>query len=224
MKVTTDYTAEANKDSLKGGAFEPYRLMYWLKNIVENFMSDPINLHDDRICKMLNFQDGDTPEKLDALFDIGVTFSERTHKACTTPMIIISIGDTQYPVRGITEPGCGPTAINGAIPMYKGSQHKVLPLFITVITEKYDSTVVLTSAIENYLIINSNQLVEDNGMISEFHVQSVSAPQMEEIGKASNAKPVYLQKISIIVTGGISWVTDTQGPVFRGVQAQLVVK
>jgi len=224
MKITTDYTAEANIDTMKGGVFEPYRLMYWLKNVIENFMSDPINIKDDRVCKMLNFQDGDTPEKLDALFDIGVTFSERTHKACTTPMIIISLGETQYPVRSINEVGCGAIALNGAIPMYHGMQHKTLTLFVTVITEKYDSCVVLTSAIENYLVVNSNALKEDNGMISEFHLQGVTAPQMVEIGKASNAKPVYEQKIGIIVTGGISWTTDTQGPVFRGVQTQVNMK
>ena len=220
MLVTTDYTAEANLDTLKGGTFEPYRLMYWLKNILENFMSDPINLHDPRLCHLLNMQDGNDPQHLDALFDIGVTYSERTVKACTTPMIIVSIGESQYPARGITEVGSDPVASDGAIPMYTGVQHKVLPLYISVITEKYDSTVVLTSAIERFLIINANALVMDNGMISEFHVQAVSAPKMEDAGTKSNAKPVYVQQISIIVTGGISWTTDTQGPVFRGIQLQ----
>lgn len=220
MKVTTDYTTRAELDTLKGGTFEPYRLLYWLKNILENFMADPINIHDPRLCHLLNMQDGDSPTHLDALFDIGVTFSERTHKACTTPMIIISLGESQYPARGITEVGSDPVSEDGTIPMYTGVQHKTLTLYITVITEKYDSTVVLTNAIEKYLIINSNALVQDNGMISEFHLQGISAPTMEDAGTKTNAKPVYEQKIAIIVTGGISWTTDTQGPVFRGVQWQ----
>ena len=220
MQVLTDYTEKGNIDTLKGGTFEPYRLMYWLKNILENFMSDPINIHDPRLCHLLSMQDGEGAAHLDALFDIGVTFSERTQKACTTPMIIISIGESQYPMRGITEVGSDPVSECGSIPMYTGLQHKVLPLYITVITEKYDSTVVLTSAIERYLIINSNALVMDNGLISEFHVQSVSAPKMEDAGAKSNAKPVYEQIISILVTGGISWTTDTQGPVFRGIRLE----
>lgn len=221
MAITTDYTAAANKDTLKGGAFDPYRLMYWLKNILENFLSDPINLKDARICKMLNFQDGDTPETLNALFDVGVGYSERTQKACTTPMILISLGEASYPVRGINEVGSGPVAWDGAIPMYKGMQHKELKLNITVLTEKYDSTVVFTNAIETFLIINSNQLVRDNGMISEFHVVALSAPQLEEPGKDTNAKAIYAQRITVSVTGGISWITDTQGPVFRGITPQV---
>ena len=220
MKITTDYTAEANLDTLKGGTFDPYRLLYWLKNVLENFMSDPINIHDPRLCHLLNMQNGDDPQHLDALFEIGVTYSERTVKACTTPLIIISLGEAQYPVRGINEPGAGPIALNGAIPMYKGQQHKSLTLYVSIITEKYDSTVVLTNAVEKYLVINSNALVRDNGMISEFHLLGISAPQMIDAGTKSNAKPVYEQKIAITVTGGISWTTDTQGPVFRGIRIQ----
>ena len=220
MLVTTDYRAEANIDTLRGGTFDPYRLMYWLKNILENFMSDPINIHDPRLCHLLSMQDGEGAAHLDALFEVGVPYSERTQKACTTPMILISLGEAQYPIRGITEAGAAPTSLDGALPMYEGYQHKNLILYITIITEKYDSTVVLTNAIERYLVINSNALVQDNGMISEFHLQGITAPKMEDAGTKSNAKPIYEQKIAIVVTGGISWTTDTQGPVFRGIELQ----
>jgi len=223
-KITTDYTEAANPDTMLGGAISSYRMLYWMKDILCNFLSDPVNLKDSRICKILNMQNGSSPEKLNALFDVGVTYSERTQKACTTPMIIISLGPRTYATRGINQIGSEPMAIVGNPPLWMGVRHKTINLVITIITEKHDSTVVFTDLIEDFLLINENLFIQDNGMISEFHVTGVSAPEAQLPGNSSNPKPIYLQKIGISVTGGISWNTDTQGPTFRGVQMQTITQ
>ena len=222
--ITTDYRQSSNPDTMKGGAITSYRMLYWLKDILCNFMSDPINIKDDRICKILNMQDGATPEKLNALFNVGVAYSPETAKACTTPQILISLGPRQYPGGSINQIGSPPVAIGWSSPMYQGCKHKVVNMIITIITEKHDSTVVFTDLIEDFLLINELNLVRDNGMISEFHVTGVSEPQFMQIGSSMNAKELYLQKISVTSVGGISWTTDTQGPVYRGVTQQVNIK
>lgn len=219
--ISTDYRQTANPDTMKGGAITSYRMLYWLKDILCNFMSDPINIKDDRICKILNMQDGATPEQLNALFNVGVAYSPETVKACTTPQILISLGPRQYPTGSINQIGSPPVATGWSSPMYQGCKHKVVNMVITIITEKHDSTVVFTDLIEDFLLINEINLVRDNGMISEFHVTGVSEPQFMKIGTSANAKELYLQKIGVTSVGGISWTTDTQGPVYRGITKQV---
>lgn len=222
--ILTDYTAKGNPDTMKGGAISAYRMLYWMKDILCNFMADPINIKDERICKILNLQNGATPEKLNALFNVGVAYSESTKKAGTTPVIFISLGPRQYPIRGINQIGAAPVALCGATPMNEGVRHKVINMVITIMTEKHDSTVVLTDLIEDFLLINETELIQDNGMISEFHVTGVSQPEYLEIGRTTNAKCLYQQKISIQSVGGISWTKDTQGPVYRGMQTKVNVE
>lgn len=222
--IVTDYREEANPDSMKGGAISAYRMLYWLKDILCNFMSDPINLKDDRICKILNMQNGATPETLNALFDVGTAYTENTQKACTTPKIFISLGQRQYPITGINQVGAAPTALNWAPPSCEVVRHKLINLVITIMTEKYDSTVVFTDLLEDFLILNEDLMPLDNHMISDFHVTGVSAPEFQRIGQSAHAKEIYQQKISIQVVGGISATRDTQGPTFRGLTQQVNYK
>lgn len=223
-KITTNYTAAANPDTMLGGALSSYRMLYWLKDILCNFMADPVNIKDDRICKILNMQNGPTPEKLNALFSVGVAYTENTQKACTTPMIFISLGPRNYPITGINEVGGLPIAIGWNAPAGEVIRHKTINLVITIMTEKYDSTIVFTDLIEDFLLLNDTLLKADNGMISEFHVTGVSEPEFKQIGTSAHAKEIYQQKIGIQVVGGISATRDTQGPVFRGLTQQVNYK
>ena len=221
MKVVTDYTKQDNTDTLIGGALSSYRMLYWLKDILCNFMSDPVNLKDDRICKILNMQNGATPEQLNALFAVGVAYNDRTTKACTTPMIFISLGPRNYPVGGINQIGADSVSICGFKPMGMGFKHKTIHMVITIMTEKYDSTIVFTDLFEDFLLTHEALFKLDNGMISEFHVTGVSEPEVQNIGQSTHAKEIYVQKISVSVTGAISWTTDVQGPVYRGMDLQV---
>lgn len=219
--IVTDYTKKANPDTLYGGALTSYRVLYWLKDILCNFMSDPVNIKDDRICKILNMQNGVTPERLNALFDIGVAYNDQTTKACTTPMIFISLGPHQYTAGSINQVGADSIAICGFKPMNMGFKHKIINVTITIMTEKYDSTVVFTDIFEDFLLSHEDLLTRDNAMISGFRVSSVTAPQIIKIGQSANAKVIYEQKINVVIVGGISWTSDTQGPVFRGIEMQV---
>ena len=222
--IITNYTKAAKVDTMRGGAISSYRMLYWLRDILSNFMADPINIKDERICKILNMQDGATPEQLNALFAIGVSYNDSTKKACTTPLIYISLGPRQYSIGGINQIGSDKIALCGATPMHMGVKHKTIHMVITIMTEKHDSTVVLTDLIEDFLLINETLLIQDNDMISEFHVTGVTAPEILVAGTGAHAKDIYQQKISVTATGGISWTTDTQGPIFRGVETQVNVK
>jgi hypothetical protein len=93
-----------------------------------------------------------------------------------------------------------------------------------VVTEKYASTIALAELLEDFLLINEDLLKESNHSISEFHVTGVSEVKIENIGEGPHAKVVYEQNIGLYVVGGISWTTDTQGPVFRGVTQKVEIK
>ena len=222
--ITTDYTKAANPQTLEGGALTSYRTLYWLKGVLQNFMSDPINIKDERISWMFNFQDGEAATKIDGLFEVDVAYSDRTNTACRTPMVFISLGPRSYPVRGINAIGSPPVASCGTIPMHMGRKYKMIPLTITVETEKYASTVALTDLIEDFLLINEDTFKLDNHSISEFHVTGVSEPQFQQVNTGSQAKCIYSQVIQLYVVGGISWTTDTQGPVYRGITQKVKIK
>jgi hypothetical protein len=220
-----DYTSAGNPDSLKdrGGAMQSYRLMHWLSDILKNFFSDPINIKDERICKLMNLQDTDE-EHLDALFDVGTPFSQDTKKACGTPMIIVSMGQTQYPVKNFGVNQSGIMAENGAVHMSQSLRIKTVACTVAVATESYDGTLLLGGLIEDFLLINENLFVQDNHTISEFRVQGSTEPQEIKIGSSANAKTIYQLKIGILMAGSISWTTDTQGPLFRGIKFQVGMK
>lgn len=48
-----DYTTKRDDDTLMGGALQGYRLIHWLADVLRNWFSDPINIKDERISKLL---------------------------------------------------------------------------------------------------------------------------------------------------------------------------
>ena len=220
-----DYTEAGNHDSLRnrGGAMQNYRLMHWLADILKNFFSDPINIKDERICKLMNLQDSDD-EHLDSLFDVGTPYAQDTKKACSTPMIIVSLGQTQYPVKDFGIRSSPVMAENGAVHMSQSLKVKVVSCTISVATESYDGTMLLGGLIEDFLLINEKLFVQENSTLSEFTVQGSTEPQEIKVGTAANAKTIYQMKIAIQMAGSISWTTDTQGPLFRGIKFNVGMK
>ena len=221
--VTTNYSAqnEANMDTFQPGYSSEYRTLHWLKDIIANFMSDPINIKDERLCRLLNFQNGDKETNQNALFDIGTAYGTGTQKATTTPMLLISYCGTQYQVKPINQIGIGPFTTNGSVPMYRGMKYKTMSFKITITTETYDGNLLLSSFIQDFLLINENQFVRDNHSINEFHVLGMQEPQMVRCGEDVHAKTVFKTTIGLVIDGGLSWVTDTQGPVYRGLSIKV---
>ena len=219
MTITTDYTAKANANSMRRGTAQQYRLVHWLKDILKNFLCDPVNIKDERISKLLRLQDGASEETLRALFTVGLPYSKDSIKAGITPAIIVSLGDTAYPHTSFNSLPPAITSEIGSRSMSSGVKYKAMGCGVSVLTESYDGTILLCGLVEDFLNINENLLLADSGMLSEFKVTGSSAPQELKAGGAHNAKTIYQSTIKISTLGGISWSTDTQGPVFRGLTA-----
>ena len=217
--ITTDYTSASNPDSLKSGPLQSYRLVHWLRDILKNFCSDPINLKDERLRGLLRMQDEANEARLNALFRVGLPFSGKAIvKAGLTPVMLISAGDTSDPVASNKVLGCeNMQSVAGGVVRYHGVRHRSVKLQVAVVTESYDGTLLLCNLIEDFLVMNERNFVKDCGMISEFNVLGSMGPQELQADSAGNAYPLYQAVISISVLGGISWVSDTQGPVFRGI-------
>lgn len=214
--ITTDYTTKSTQDTLMPGTTQAYRLLHWLTDILKNFFADPVNILDERISSLLRLQDGDNEETLNALFKIGTPYTGDMKKAGTTPVVIVSIGDTTYPVQHMNKLAGKITGTCGSISAYSGMRYKHLGMMVSIATESYDGTVLLAGLIEDFLIMNEVNMISGNGSISEFHVKGVSAPQEIAAATSGNAKQIFQASISIGVVGGIGWTTDTQGPTYRG--------
>lgn len=216
--IVTDYTAEANQDTMQPGGLSAYRLMYWMVDILKNFFRDPINIKDERLQSLLWRQDDDSSEaRMHAVFDIGAAYSPDTRKAHTTPMMVVLVGDITHDNNGLNLPSGAPTGLNGAMPMYYGMRLKTIPLLISITTETYDGTLLLGGYIEDFLTTHEKLLQTDCGMLSSFQVMGMTAPK--KTGDTAQAKDTYESIIQIQTVGCIGWTVDTQGPVFRGIRA-----
>lgn len=215
--VLTSYTEKANKNTLCGAPLSKYRLVHWMVDLLKNFIADPINLRDERIARALKIQDGRGIDDCKGLFVVDVPYNTDTRKAANTPSIMVSAGESQYPIQPVNY-GIG--AASGAINarhMYERTVSKAIGLQIAIITESCDGTMLLADIIEDFLMRFEKQFPGD-GMVQQFALQGSSATKRIAIGEAQNAKDNYQMVINAIVRGALTWTADTQGPVFRGIQ------
>ena len=216
MLVTTDYTSEATINTMAPGAMQPYRALHWLRGVLQNFMTDPINIKDERLCGLLKMQDGMSDTQLNALFSVGGPYSQNTKKAGITPQILVGLGTITYPVRPIND-FVGTAQVSQFVNNSHGAAYRTIEMTVTVVTESYDGTILLCGFIEDFLLLNAQLLAADSRILSTLNVAGTSAPQEITAEQIKNAKPIYQQVIGLKATGGLSWTTDTQGPVFRGI-------
>lgn len=210
--ITTDYT---EKSSLCGAPLSRYRLSHWLVDTLRNFMSDPYNIRDERLRSLLQLQDGTEPDACRALFKVDVPFTQDTRKACTTPCVMVSTGEMAYPFRPVAAGVGRRTYAAGTEISAMGFIPRQLTAAIAVVTESCDGTQLLTDTLEDFLVMNASRFPKD-GLVSSLTVAGSTGPQRISIGQALNAKDLYQATISVTVCGALNWSTDTQGPVFRG--------
>lgn len=221
--IETNYTAEANIDTFKSGDFQPYRILHWMKDLLQNFFSASINLKDERLCGLLGFQDGKLPTKLDAMFRVGVPFNPKSViKAGTTPAIIVSVTDTSYPVPTVCAAYPGQNALGG-MARYQGAKHILMHMQIAVAAETYDGALLLSNLLEAFLATHEKEIMLDCASISQFNVTGSTGPQEISVDQSGNAKPLYQATIALSIVGGLSWLSYTQAPVFRGLISNLFI-
>ena len=222
-KITTDYTEKATENTMCGAPLSRYRFVHWLVDILSNFMSDPVNLRDDRISRLLNIQDRPEPDFCRSLFIVDVPFSTDTRKACTTPAIMITAGEVQYPMTPLNNGIGAHEGLINAMMMYERTVVRSVSATITVVTERYDGTVLLADLIEDFLL-RADILLPADGMIQKFNLTGSSAIRHISTGEAMHATDIYQIGIGVQAIGGITWTADTQGPVFRGTSGVTTVK
>ena len=95
---------------------------------------------------------------------------------------------------------------------------------IAVLTESLDGTYLLSEIIELFMATHKYLFQRDNGAVSQFNVLGSSGVQMIQIGQAGNAKELYQDVISVSAVGTVSYMFDTQGPIFRGLERKTTIK
>lgn len=217
--ITTDYT-ESSRSTLCGAPLSRYRFSHWLCDIVKNFMSDPVNIPDERLSRLLFMQDGSCGDLCRALFQVALPYSPDSRKAGTTPAILVSAGESQQQAAPVVN-GYNTTRFSSTVQVEMAL--RVLTGKIAVVTETLDGTLLLSDTIEMFLLTNRKHL-ENDGIVTQLNVKTASEPQEIKAGEGLNAKALYQTVIGISAVGSISWASDTQGPVFRGMRGQLGIK
>lgn len=214
MKHIFDYTENANKDTLCNYHLQSYRLLHWMEDIISNWLCDPINIKDERLSSLLGIADM-REEDLSSLCTVGTPYTPDMKRAGATPKIIVSVGNTTYPIDTVNRTSLVNSA-NGNIPYYTGFTYKSTEMKVSVYTESYDGTLLLAGLLEEFLVTHAVEIASDNGALSSFEV--VGATEISEIkqGSAANAKSIYGTTINISTSGSYRWSADTQGPVYRG--------
>jgi hypothetical protein len=216
--VRTDYRAENNISTLKQGTMGAYRFVHWMCDMLANFLSDPMNIRDDRLCNVL-FRSGPTLK-----IQVGPTYSKGVNYEGTTPAIIVGHSGTNYP--------SGETAVNttnygklfeGSLPMAIEHRTKEIALTITIVTESCDGTLLLGGLVEDFLIRNSKIIPICNRMLSLFLVRGLGEIQQIPVTQQSNAKELYAIQLQVHGKGTLAWALDTQGPVLRAIEANVAV-
>lgn len=209
--ILTDYT---EKSTLPEGFGQQYRVVKYIKDIVNNFFADSRNIKDQRILSLMYNRKGDLNKDC---IKVGCPFDPDSAYAGTTPAVVIGVGDISYSPRHINEGGNPQFASNPMKAPVGNWRIKNIPVIISVITQSYDGTLLLTQLIQMFLAMNSNAIQKDCNNVSAVTVDGVSAIKEVPIGSSGNAKQLYMSNISVSIASVLSWVCDTQGPVFKGV-------
>ena len=220
MSVTTDYRAEANKDTLFAGAMNEYRLLMYFVDMMKNFFSDSINIKDERLLALLG--PVDTHNDIGKYVVAGPPFKEDMRESCTTPSIRVGLGELGFPIATLNPqlPAISPAGwISGMRPHFESCG-----LTISVIAESYDGVILLSTLLKDYLMCNDNNIVADSKMLQSFKVEGVTAPEHLAITAAGNAKDIFQRTLKLSTMGTYTHYVDTQGPVFKGVRITNIIR
>lgn len=216
--ISTDYT-KATDSTLCGAAITRYRFSHWLCDILKNFMSDPLNIKDDRLARLLFIQDGPGKDDCRALFQVALPYSPDSRKAGTTPAVLVSVGTVSYPVPTVMD-NYKQGGFSSATSVH--SRIRTITGKVAIVTESVDGTNLFSDEIETFLVHNQRALQAD-GMLSYLNIKGSSEPQEIKTGEGSNAKPLYQVVIELSATGATEWTADMQGPLFRGTRSTISV-
>lgn len=209
--MITDYTEQ---NTLGKGISQQYRIMKYFKDIINNWLADPINIKDSRLAFLLYDANGNLNKDC---VKTGTSFDPDEQYHGTSPAIIISLGDITY-IRRNLGPGSTPGFnSNPMLPVASDFKFKNIPLQITVITQNNDGTILLAQLIQVFIGINCNSFVADNPNICSFNLTGVSKPQQIKASQLGNAKDLYVSQISMNAVSTLVWSVDSQGPVFKGI-------
>lgn len=215
MPVKTDYTNAT--DTFQAGISQQYRIIKYIRDILQNWTAQPQNIKDRRLKKLFF----DSHCKRRPCFRINTAFDKQSRWAGTTPSITVSLGNVQYKKQQINMPGFS-CQVLGRTSVTTHSRQKIFNISISVVTQDYDETVLLTQLLEMFLTVNSANIVRDCCMLHEFQVTQIDAPAVVET--QTQSKQVYGSSIQLQALGYLCWTQDTQGPVFRGTTSNVEIQ
>lgn len=217
MQVTTDYTGKENRSTLEFGGMQAYRVVHWLKDVLKDFLLSSRNLLDERLGISADRKDDLDAERIDSLFRVDTTFNPNARAAGATPLILVSPTSSTYPAEVLTEIGGRDESVNNGFVRYIGTRIRTIDVGVSVITSSCDGTVLLAGLVEDFLVTSEPDLLKDCGCLSMFKVMGSQGPVAVDGGREGSTGPLYKTDISVRMTGYLKWLSDTPGPLYRGI-------
>lgn len=208
--ITTDYT---NQNTFQSGIVQQYRLLKYIRDILINWFSDKRNIKDQRLHSLLYKDD---QLNIDCI-KIGSPFNTDSIYSGTTPSVYVGLQNIQYLGNGVNKGGNPQFGINPMQAPIMQYRLKNINFQINVTTQSYDGTVLLTELIQMFLVVNSSYIESDCNALNYFRVTGLTPIEVVQPSQIGNSKQIYNQKINVATCGAVTWVEDTQGPVFRGI-------
>lgn len=203
----TDYT---KPESTLKGCVLPSRFASYLLDLLKIFFSDPRNIPVDEL-KCLKYVDGDTISAINSSdVYLDVAWPEDQRISGKTPAILVNYGNSTHKKTGIV------SSVNtdGRFPGAGALLSVDYEASLVIRTASYTGTQILTEMIFDYLRVFSNQIRQDAGL-STFNIVHMTAPELSQ--SPGDVKDTFRASIVCKVSGTYVSITDTTGPVFRGV-------
>lgn len=190
------------------------RIIKYIRDIINNWFSDPINIRDQRLRRQLF----DNDQLKRGTIKIGTSFNDSNQFIGTTPDISVSLGDIIYQHPAINTIGNNAFASNPTLAPALNIHNKTIPIAITITTQSYDATMLLTQLLQLFIVANIDIIREDCAMLDTLRMHKITAPIPVQPGQAANARQLYKSVIQLVTVGHVMNAIDTQGPIFNGLQ------
>lgn len=199
--------------TFRQNVFRQYRLLKYIRDILNNWLIDPSNIQDQRLVYQLYKNNKLRKQNI----RVGVAFDANNNFIGATPSILINIGKTTYQRANLNYVANPQFYNNPTQSPILHILHKTVPVIVSVITQGYQMNLVLTQLIQNFLASNIHTIQQDCAMLDKVDFTQVSQPKPIKVGQIANAKQLYKSDIVLTVYGHVTWSIATQGPVFQGV-------
>lgn len=147
---------------------------------------------------------------------VGLPLNDDRSLASDTPALLVSVGQSVYPVTPLNGLPVNAVPETGVRPAGLFAVGRTMSAAVTVLAESAEEAMGLADEAELRLLALSRHLPPESPAAA-LSVEGSTGVELVQTGSAGNPKPLYRETIRLSAHGGVTWSHDARGPLFRGV-------